>query len=291
MLELLTFDVVLASPYNYLYQFIQKLQIEDNKPLRNAAWAFLNDSSLTMMCLLVPPQDIAVASIYFAARYTQTQIADNDGDPWWEQIGGRPEMITKAVAVINEFYSENPLKRSENPYEQSPNAFGHEDDLDRTRSTNESFREETPQSQRSQNGHHEPAGGPGSPTRNGAKQGDPDGQKPESPKGPVVVSTVPTDGSSNKPLKEAANYPATHEHDVNGRTNGTSELQNTSLEPASKSPAKRKELTSAGEPSSKRQKPESEESKQQLPKSENVDVPKANTAGNDEASEEGELEE
>lgn len=66
MLEQLTFDVCLQSPYNLLYDFIHKLGIEENKNIRNTAWAFLNDSQLTIMCLRLKPADIAIASIYFA---------------------------------------------------------------------------------------------------------------------------------------------------------------------------------------------------------------------------------
>jgi len=70
MLEQLTFDVCLQSPYNLLYDFIHKLGIEENKIIRNTAWAFLNDSQLTIMCLRLKPADIAIASIYFAVSIT-----------------------------------------------------------------------------------------------------------------------------------------------------------------------------------------------------------------------------
>jgi len=84
MLELLTFDVVLSSPYNFLYQHLRYLQIDDNKPLRNTAWAFINDSCLTMMCLLIPPSHIAVAAIYFAIKFTKEKIPDtHDSLPWY----------------------------------------------------------------------------------------------------------------------------------------------------------------------------------------------------------------
>jgi len=72
MLELLTFDVVLESPYNILCRFLQELQIENNKPIRNTSWAFLNDSQLTTMCLRLNPADIAIAAIYFAVSVIQS---------------------------------------------------------------------------------------------------------------------------------------------------------------------------------------------------------------------------
>jgi uncharacterized protein (UPF0128 family) len=42
-------------------------------------------------------------------------------------------LIVKAVGVMNEFYTENPLRKNDNPYEQSPASFGNEEYLDRTR--------------------------------------------------------------------------------------------------------------------------------------------------------------
>lgn len=121
MLEYLTFDVVLQSPYSFLYSFLQELQVEDNNQLRNVAWAFLNDSCFTMMCLMIPLKDIAVAAVYFAAKGTGTQILhDKNGTLWWERLGGKPDLIVKAVGVMNEFYTENPLRRNDNLYEQSP---------------------------------------------------------------------------------------------------------------------------------------------------------------------------
>lgn len=260
MLEILTFDVVLQSPYNCLYNSILKLGVEDNKPLRNAAWSFLNDSFLTMMCLLMSPKDITVAAIHFAARYTQSTVPDDDnGDPWWEQLGGTPELITKAVGVINELYIENPLKKSENPYGQSPASAGHEDDLDRTRARNEPLGIERPPSQErahiqpSQNGHRVREGEIPTPVLNGnmSEHDNDEYQSPEAraePSGSAVVSTTQNDGSSDVPLKEAANDPATHE--VSGSTNGISQLTTTTAVP--KSNPKRKEVERADDSVSKR---------------------------------------
>ena len=135
MLELLTFDVVLQSPYTILYDQLQKLGIEYIKPLRNVAWAFLNDSSLTTLCLLMPAKDIAIGAIYFAAKFLNDTIPDDEnGNPWWELLGGEPDKIVRAVGVLAEFWSDNPLKRTENPYGEAASSG---DDLDRTRGRSE----------------------------------------------------------------------------------------------------------------------------------------------------------
>ena len=169
MLELLTFDVVLQSPYTILYHMLSTIPMEDNKALRNVAWAFLNDSCMTMMCLMMPSKDIAIAAVYFAAKFTGERIPDDEaGTPWWEILGGRADRIIKAVAVMNEFWTENPLRRSENPYEQSPSSFSNEEDLDRTRRPGEvGSSGETP-SHTSQNGRRQSDGGDnGTPRANG----------------------------------------------------------------------------------------------------------------------------
>lgn len=218
MLEYLTFDVVLQSPYTFLYNFLRKLHIEENKQLRNVAWAYLNDSCLTMLCLLMPPKDIAIGALYFAAKFTGDKIPDDErGEAWWTQLGGKPNLIIKAVGVIYEFYTENPLKRSENPYAQSPSSITNEDDLDGTRARTLPSSMATPspegihRSQRSQNGHADRS----AETENSA---------------PAINSTQtptrskPTDdlGSSDAALKKAANDPATHEG--NGHPSGMAEL-------------------------------------------------------------------
>lgn len=176
MLEYLTFDVVLQSPYTILYGFLQRLHIEDSKPIRNVAWAFLNDSCLTMLCLLIPPKDIAVAAIYFGAKFNGDRIPDDEnGAPWWEKLGGNPAKITTAVSVLNELWTENPLRRSENPYGESPRSGV--EDLDRTRRSAGSNVTDTPSpqdnmhSQTSQNGHSQQEGTveTASPVVNGVK--------------------------------------------------------------------------------------------------------------------------
>lgn len=219
MLEHLTFDVVLQSPYNYLYNFLQKLHVEDNKQLRNVAWAYLNDSCLTMLCLLMSPKDIAIGALYFAAKFTGEKIPDDEGgDPWWTQLGGRPDLIIKAVTVLYEFYTENPLKRSENPYAQSPSSMTNEDDLDGTRMRTFSSSLATPspegmhRSQRSQNGNVE-------------HTTDAEESAPvlfNSSYTPAESKRADDLGSSDVALKEAANDPATHEG--NSHPNGIAEL-------------------------------------------------------------------
>lgn len=121
MLEYLTFDVVLDSPYTHLYHLLKKLDLEQNKDLRNCAWAFVNDSQLTTLGLSIPAKELAIGAVFFAARFTGNTIEDDEwGTPWWEHVGGNGERIIKAVTVLHDFYTNNPIKKSDSPQEGSP---------------------------------------------------------------------------------------------------------------------------------------------------------------------------
>ncbi|TVY38505.1 Cyclin [Lachnellula subtilissima] len=215
MLEFLTFDVVLKSPHNILYEILNKLHIEEIRKLRNAAWAFLNDGCLTTLYLQVPSRDCAIAAVYFAAGFTGETIPDDEnGNPWWERVGGRPDKITTATGIMFEFWTENPLQRSENPYEQSPFPFASEEDLHRSRRraslrADAGSNEDTPspgQSQPMQNGHSQQSQASTAPAVNG------NGVVAHNDKllSPRLNAETSVNGSSDTALKEAANDPATH---------------------------------------------------------------------------------
>lgn len=221
MLEYLTFDVVLESPYTCLYHFLRELEIEHNKGLRNVAWAFLNDSCMTTLCLRVPPREIAAAAIYFSAKYNRQRILDDErGTPWWIRISANEEKMQKAIEVMHDFYVENPLKRSDNPLDQSPSA----DDLEATRQQ----RLESP-SPTSRRRAEESEGEDERRDMNG--QSDEQHRHHDDRSEP---ERTPVAGDDDASLKAIANDPATHEA-VNGATNGT----------PSYAPVKRKETPGA----------------------------------------------
>ena len=61
---------------------------------------------------MLPAKDIAVAAIFFAARFTGGEIEDTDEDqPWWKRVDGNEQKIIKAVTVLHDFYTNNPLKK------------------------------------------------------------------------------------------------------------------------------------------------------------------------------------
>ncbi|TVY12792.1 Cyclin pch1 [Lachnellula arida] len=306
MLEFLTFDVVLKSPHNILYEILNKLHIEENRKLRNAAWAFLNDGCLTTLYLQVPARDSAIAAVYFAAKFTGETIPDDEnGNPWWERVGGRPDKITTATGIMFEFWTENPLQRAENPYEQSPFPFASEEDLHRSRRraslrADVGSNEDTPspgQSQPMQNGHSQQSQASTAPAVNGHGATAPN-DKLLSPR---LNAETSGNGSSDAALKEAANDPATHLSN-GGSTGLTAGL----LGEAPKPSPKRKSPEDGEEPPFKRSKnnsdkPESEKTLvgSEMNEAENLeavgpvtegDAPKEPVATAEE-SEEGELEE
>ncbi|RDL42183.1 uncharacterized protein BP5553_02162 [Venustampulla echinocandica] len=267
MLEYLTFDLVLQSPHNLLHEFLRKLHIDDNKRIRNTAWAFLNDSCHTTICLSMPAKDIAIASIYFGAQFVGDTIPDDEhGNPWWEGLGGRPNKIVKGVQILSEFWTENPLRKSEIPYEQSPSSLSNEEDLHRSRRRADvGSSEDTPspgrksqlaqgmsrqQSQAESNGTAANTTADNSQvakTKGPTNTSDVLNGKPTSPKPNVDVSkehglavreAEEDTGGSDAALKEAANDPATH----------------TATEPSSQN-QKRKDFEAPEDPAAKRSKP------------------------------------
>ncbi|KAK2612410.1 hypothetical protein QQS21_001514 [Conoideocrella luteorostrata] len=127
MLEQLTFDLMVDNPYRNLFDLLGQLDIVHNKNLRQAAWAFCNDACLTAIPLLIEARDVAISAIFFASVHTNQQIDDINGESWWKYLNGDEELCTKAIEVMRQFYTENPL-RKQNPSLPSP-AF----DIENTR--------------------------------------------------------------------------------------------------------------------------------------------------------------
>lgn len=105
MLEFLCFDLQLESPYRILWDYSVFLNVPDNRPLRHAAYAFLNDSTYTVLSLLFQPRVIAAAALYAAARHCKVSFPDDSqGRPWWEQIDVRVEDLITACKLIVKIY-------------------------------------------------------------------------------------------------------------------------------------------------------------------------------------------
>ncbi|EXJ87810.1 hypothetical protein A1O1_04737 [Capronia coronata CBS 617.96] len=132
LLEALCFDLQLEQPYRLLYDFLRFYGVQENKPLRNASWAFLNDSLVTTMCLQLTAGSIAGAALYMGVKLAGVSLPDDArGRPWWEQLKLDIHDIQKGCNLMAEVY-ENPTL----PRQGQKDAYTKEEDLamfDRTR--------------------------------------------------------------------------------------------------------------------------------------------------------------
>jgi len=122
LLESLCFDLTLDSPYKTLFDLLLYFGEGNNKRLRNAAWAFVNDSCLTMLCLLFSSRTIAASALYAAARHCDIRFADDaEGRPWWEVAGVELRSVRKACNYMAGVYENTPLRSGEGSiYEKTP---------------------------------------------------------------------------------------------------------------------------------------------------------------------------
>ncbi|KAL9123592.1 MAG: hypothetical protein Q9217_006992 [Psora testacea] len=111
LLEAICFDLRLEPPYKTLYDLLLLFGKENNKKLRNAAWAFISDSCLTTLCLLFPSRTIATSALYAAAKHSSIAFPDDDrGRPWWDVIGEDLEDVRRACNYMAEVYQVVPAK-------------------------------------------------------------------------------------------------------------------------------------------------------------------------------------
>ena len=136
LLEAICFDLSLEPPYKTLFEFLLFFGEENNKRLRNAAWAFVNDSCLTMLCLFLPSRTIAAGALYAAAKHCDVAFPDDErGRPWWEIIAVDLGDIRKGCNYMAEIYENIPSKAGKNGgvYERTPEAPDEQDDKTRIR--------------------------------------------------------------------------------------------------------------------------------------------------------------
>ena len=134
MLEAICFDLSLEPPYKTLFDLLVFFGEEHNKRLRNAAWAFVNDSCLTTLCLLFPSRTIATSSLYAAAKHCDVSFPDDErGRPWWDVTGVKISDIRKACNYMADIYEGVPSKagRENGMYEHTSEMV--DDSGDKTR--------------------------------------------------------------------------------------------------------------------------------------------------------------
>ncbi|KAJ0424100.1 cyclin-like protein [Aspergillus carlsbadensis] len=121
LLEALCFDLQLEQPYRVLYDFLCYFRVNEDKNLRNAAWAFINDSMFTVLCLQFSARIIAAAALYAAARHCDIAFEDNSsGQSWWEQIDVDLSKVRRACTRMAELYENNAANKHSQYYPTTP---------------------------------------------------------------------------------------------------------------------------------------------------------------------------
>jgi len=136
MLEALCFDLSLEPPYKTLFDHLLFFGEGDNNGLRNAAWAFVNDSYLTMLCLMYPSKTIATGALYAAAKHCGVAFPDDEkGRPWWDIVGIELGEIWKACNYMADIYRGVPSKAGKEGgmYERLPETGDDVNDKTRAR--------------------------------------------------------------------------------------------------------------------------------------------------------------
>ena len=110
LLEVLCFDLTIEAPHKQLFDMLKYYRVEHNKPLRNAAWAFVTDSNVTQLCLLSSSRTIAAAALYAGARLFEIKLPDKNGRPWWETQHVRLKDMLKAANYMCANYEHTPVK-------------------------------------------------------------------------------------------------------------------------------------------------------------------------------------
>lgn len=116
LLEALTFDLTLESPYAILSKFVDFLNIPEPS-VRKSAWAFVNDSCRTSLCVIFPTSVIAAAAIRWSLTINHAQPPDpskwrdpnktqNSSTLWWEHpfVNVSKDDLDESVSVMMDFY-------------------------------------------------------------------------------------------------------------------------------------------------------------------------------------------
>ncbi|CAG7990798.1 unnamed protein product [Penicillium olsonii] len=144
MLEYLSFDLQLESPYRILWEYTCYLGVQENRALRNSSWAFLSDSTYTVLCLQYPPRVIAAAALYAAARHSKVAFPDDaQGRPWWEQLDVRLDDLIRACSTIVQIYERVQQSHNKN-YPEFAISEAFPNDPTRLFDTDKSASEQTP---------------------------------------------------------------------------------------------------------------------------------------------------
>jgi len=230
MLEILTFDLMVANPYDQLWNYLQKLKMAHAKELRQTAWTFCNDTAMTSLPLLMDASDIALSAIFFASVTSKTKIDDVNDQAWWKFLGADEKRIIEAMDVMDGSYRDHPLRKTDPRGGQGSPEFTLENTRRRGDLPSQTEAGSTPGGtpRDLDRGTQSPRARP-----NGRADRDDGGSQTqdESPaaKVPAEVRTAP--GDSDAALKAAANNLDIHDGRPNGRALASPGVKRKSPEP------------------------------------------------------------
>lgn len=106
VLQTLKFDLVVAHPHRFLLDLVASLPGEKDRlnEVLQMAWAFVNDSYATPLCLLHQPRHVAVAMLNLAVRTLEKDDKlgiEKPAKEWWLSAGG----TGISMKVINGIHS------------------------------------------------------------------------------------------------------------------------------------------------------------------------------------------
>jgi len=110
-------DLIVFHPYRPLTQLCSDAAISD---CFQTAWAILNDSYRTDLCLLYPPYIIAIACIFMAAS-----ILERDPLPWLQSLNVDATDVIQVVNGISSLYSPSSIQQSGSQFLEAINAKLH----------------------------------------------------------------------------------------------------------------------------------------------------------------------
>ncbi|KAI5284538.1 hypothetical protein KEM52_002864 [Ascosphaera acerosa] len=113
LLEALCFDLQLELPQKFLWEMLGHFGMRDDKRLRNSAWAFLNDSMYTVLCVRFPARTIAAGALYAGARHVGVAFPDDArGRSWWEQLELALEDLRDVCNALADIYDDIAVQAS-----------------------------------------------------------------------------------------------------------------------------------------------------------------------------------
>jgi len=106
ILSVCCFDIEIEHPYEYLFQYFKEL---DNEKIAHTAYAFINDSYRTTLCLTHRPRAIATIAIILAAQFSKQPCPQGGcfGQEWWDFIRDNMKAIHDGGHRLLDLYERN----------------------------------------------------------------------------------------------------------------------------------------------------------------------------------------